>query len=83
MQEPLQAMQCRYCGGFNVSIDFETGKLTCNDCPPNKQIPHRGKLVDLEEMKMKSIEQEEEAMQKAKQAGIETKVNPIKDFNKK
>ena len=76
------AIQCRYCGGFNVTYNVETGNTICHDCPENKQIPHKGKLVEFEEIKKQAIEKQEAEFEQAKQMGIQINIEKDKkDFN--
>lgn len=76
-----EALMCRYCGGYNLSIDFETGLSTCNDCPSNKTEPHKAKKIDLDEMRQAHIERTEEEIMRLKKSGVDIKLNT--NINKK
>lgn len=69
--------KCPKCEGYNVSLDIETGKVTCNVCKPEEQLPI--KRIDAEEYRMKSVAKEEEEFVKLQQQGTQISIDVKKD----
>ena len=78
----IEGMKCSKCGGFNVSLDFDTNAVTCNDCKKTD----KAKKFDLEEYKLNSIAQEEMDIARLKSKGtdvnITTKIKDVQELNK-
>lgn len=64
--------KCAKCGGFNITIDMETGKTTCNTCKSEE----KPKRLDFEEYRNDSIEKEEQVLNGLKVLGTQVKVDP-------
>jgi len=77
-----EGMSCVKCGSYNVSLDFETNQVTCNDCKET----NKAKKFDLEEYKLNEISKEETNIAKLKVQGTDiniiTKIKDPMDLNK-
>lgn len=87
MNKINEGMKCLKCGGLDVSLDFDTNELICNNpsCK-NTAIANSKNRFDIEEYKQNKINEEENQINRLKMSGtqinIKTKMKNIQDLNK-